>query len=120
MLGGECVCFRLTGLPTKVLQHAASNCFWQIPKYQLDKLARSLSVPVSADLFQLLVSLVQKVFPEHSPEMVSDILALRSKKKGDLTSADISDEILADLVDKDEQADFQELCLHPLCTVRLK
>ena len=51
---------------------------------------------------------VQKILPEHTPDMVADILALRGKKLDDLTSTDISDDLLDDLVEPGEQGDFKD------------
>ena len=108
-MGGRCVAWRLTGLPVKVMEHAASHCFWRIPKYQLDKVARSLGVKVSTDIFQLLLAILEKVFPHYDCDQIAAIMSLRCKPAENLTTDELPAEVREDLVDRQEQKDVEVL-----------
>lgn len=105
---GSFVGWRLSGLPLKPEIHAAQRCYWDMPKNELDRLAKHIGAPPSVDEFQLITGMLRTTFPEYSVEELGELLALRGISAGEVTSDDLDASVVEDLVSKEDVEDVQE------------
>ena len=110
-VAGAFIGWRLTGLPTKPLDHAASQCFWKLPKFILDKIARHLKVEKSVDEFKLLLNILSCIFPEKTDGELAAILAIRGLAESEPSLNDLPEGVVDDLVDKGDQIECKD-CVH--------
>lgn len=104
------VAMRQLGPPEDMLIHAANQCFWQVEKSELEKLAAFLRVflPTPPSVFTLAGNLLQKILGPIKPEALDAILALRSRPKDGLSPSDLPAEAVEDLCSKQDQQDVQQ------------
>ena len=104
------ICFLSTGPEQPMMEHAARNCFWKVPRTLLDKLALSLGVPKAGTEMVLLWRLVTAIFPDMTPEDKANILELRGKRENEheIDPSFIPDEAVEELISKDDQEDVKD------------
>eukprot|EP00971_Amphidinium_carterae_P078983 1562765-Amphidinium_carterae.3 len=95
--------------PRTLLEVAASNAFWTLPKTQLHQLIRGegLKVESGQDLTQCIEQLYRHIYPNCTDEELAAALMTRMPARA-VRRSDLSVESCADLLDQSDRAEMKE------------
>lgn len=107
--GPSAVCWLATGPVCPLLVHAARQCFWQLPRVVLQKLAsfRRLGSRWPSELL-LVRALLESILGELDEEAVLRLLQLRSPAAPVLTSDLLPPEIVQEMAHPDDLKDLKD------------
>ena len=104
------VSIRQSGPPCSVLKHAARHAFWALSKATLDFACHDLGLkPRENSLYASVESLVRHELKDLSDAAILDIIAKRGSAPPQRIPADISAEVVEDLVGSSEAEMFKDV-----------
>ena len=104
------IVFRKTGEAIPILEHAARNAFWRIPRTMLEKLAKDRGVSSDFNhVYDLVAALVQNILGPLSDNDLQDILATRGVAPPNHLPEALTEEVVEAVADKDDVVELKVL-----------
>ena len=106
---GMGICLIASGPRQSVLFFSAKNCFFDVSREMLTKLAKERGVQDKTDLFDLCCALIADICTGISQNEIDEILAMRGVTAKPLIPADLEEEAVQALLSEEDAKEFKDL-----------